>query len=739
MILRTAVFAGALMLSGAPAALADTPVPRLKPDVPNYSDILNDTDFAAFRRGMRAADEDDWSNVRRARDQISNEVAGDLLLWRMAVSDPRTHFEELRMAVQRLEGWPRDWMIRREAEWKMPEAGMSPARVVGWYETHPPVTGEGRVAFGEALIELGRVEEGQAEIRRAWRTESLRLSNQSAVLREHGDLFTQDDHAARVDHLLWNGQRTAASRLMPELSAGERRVAEARIRLASRGAGVDQAVDAVPESLSSHPGLIYERARWRRRAGLDTSLDLLLELPGAHISEDALESMWTQRKLMILDLIRDADFDTAYQLASNNGMTEGVDFADAEFLAGWLALTKLDDADSAYGHFERLQDGVTTPVSLSRAKYWQGRAAEAMGDLDLARERFIAAAEHPTAYYGQLAVLALGPDAAQIDLPPDPTPTPEQRDAFEARKDIQAVRMLAEVDADYFFRVFIYHYDDQMETPIEQAMLADLALEFFRLRQSVRAAKAGRMQGMILAERAYPVIDLPEGAPIVPEAALTYSVIRQETEFDARAVSGAGARGLMQMMPATARQTARQLNLPFNFSWLTDDPNYNLQLGMAHLDEVVNDYDGSLVMALAAYNAGGHRVRRWVETYGDPRTGEIDPIDWVESIPFSETRNYVQRVIENVQVYRARLNDGPAQLRIEEDMAGRGQFARDLPALPEDFVSALREVEDAVEASEEAEPRTADEGPYLVDPEAENREDDAARTPFGGDSDRLRR
>jgi len=727
------------MLSGATAALADIPTPREKPDVPNYSELLNDSDFAAFRRGMRAADEDNWGDVRRARDRMENPVASKLLLWRMGISDPRTHFEELRIAVEQLQGWPRAWSIRREAEWKMPESGMSPAQIVTWYETHSPATGEGRVAFGEALIALGRVDEGRAEIRRAWRTESLRLSNQSSVLSQHGDLFSQEDHAARVDFLLWNDQRTAASRIMPQLAEGERRVAEARIRLAARGAGVDTAVNAVPASLANHPGLIYERARWRRQAGMDTSLDLLLELPGAHINTAALASMWTERKLMILNLIRDEDFQTAYELAANNGMTAGVDFADAEFLAGWLALTRLEDPEAAYIHFERLQNGVTTPVSLSRAKYWQGRAAEASGDLDLARERFIAAAEHPTAYYGQLAVLALGPDAAQLDLPPDPQPTPEQRAAFEQREEIQAIRLLAEIDADYLFRVFIYHYDDEMETPIEQAMIADLALEFFRVRQSVRAAKAGRLQGMILAERAYPVIDLPANAPIVPEAALTYSVIRQETEFEARAVSGAGARGLMQMMPATARQTAAQLNMPFNFQWLTDDPQYNLQLGMAHLDEVVNDYDGSLVMALAAYNAGGHRVRRWVESYGDPRTGDIDPINWVESIPFSETRNYVQRVIENVQVYRARLGDGqPEPLRIEQDMAGRGQFARDLPALPEDFVEALREVEEAADAAEMAEPEIADEGPYLGEPDPESGEDDdATRIPFGGDSDRL--
>jgi soluble lytic murein transglycosylase len=566
--------------------------------------------------------------------------------------------------------------------------------IVNWFENREPVTGEGRVALGEALIAIGRLEEGQSQIRTAWRTQTMRLTFQSEAYQAHQSILTLDDHAARTDFLLWAGQRTAASRVMPLLSSADRRVADARLRLSARQGGVDQAVDAVPASLQSHPGLVYERARWRRRSGLDAgALDLLLELPGAYENTDALESMWTERKLMILDLIRDANFQTAYRLAANNGLSRGVEFADAEFLAGWLALTRLDQPETALEHFERLEAGVVTSVSTARALYWQGRAAEAAGDLDLARERFLAGAEYPTIYYGQLSLLALGPDAAQIALPPDPQPSQAELSAFNAREDIQAVRLLAELNADYLFRVFIFHYDDEMGTPIEQAMLADVALEFMRVREAVRAAKAGRMQGMTLAERAYPMIELPEGAPFFPEAALTYSVIRQETEFDPGAVSGAGARGLMQMMPFVARATANQLDMPYNFQWLTDDPDYNLTLGMAHLEEVVTQYDGALVMALAAYNAGGHRVRRWVENYGDPRTGVIDPIDWVESIPFSETRNYVQRVIENLQVYRARQAGAePTALRIEGDLIGP-RFARDLPALPADFVSAIQEAQ----------------------------------------------
>jgi len=714
-VIITRAAAIAVTLIFAAPALAQSPVPRLKPEVPNHSQILSDSDFSAFRRAMTAADDDDWGAVRALRYELENPVAQNLLLWRLAVSDDRAPFSDLHLAMERLADWPRDFSIQREAEWKIEESGFSPAMIVNWFEAREPVTGEGRVALGRALIDIGRIEDGQEQIRLAWRTQRMRLSFQSEVLGQHRDLFSGDDHAARVDFLLWAGQRTAASRLTPLLSTAEQRLADARIRLATRRGGVDRAVDAVPASLQDHPGLLYERARWRRRSGLDdAALPLLLELPDGHGNARALDSMWTERKLMILDLIRDEQFEDAYRLAAAHGMERGVDFADAEFLSGWLALTRLNQPLAALDHFTTLEAGVRTDVSLARAKYWQGRAAEAAGQLELARVRFMAAAEYPTVYYGQLALIALGPDAARIDLPPDPVPSEAERAAFDARPEIQALRLLAEAGADYLFRVFIYHFDDEMETPIEQAMLTDIALDYNRLRQAVRAAKAGRLQGITLAERAYPLIDLPSGAPISPEAALTLSVIRQETEFDPRAVSGAGARGIMQMMPATARGTARMLDMPYDFRRLTDDPEYNLILGMAHLDEVVNEYDGSLVMALAAYNAGGHRVRRWVQNYGDPRTGEIDPINWTESIPFSETRNYVQRVIENVQVYRARMaqTNEPTDLRIRTDLAGP-YFARDLPALPADFIESLRQAEQAAQA-ERAAAQIAAEAPFAA-------------------------
>ncbi len=689
MLFRAALLAAALPLMGQ-AALADA-YPRLKPPVQNHSSVLGSQDFHNFRHALRRADHNDWDAVRSTRHAIGDETARKVLLWRVATGDNRVGYDELRHAADELVGWPRHAAILRDLEHKMEDARLSPSEIIQWFERHEPVTGDGRLTYGEALIALGRQDEGAEQVRRAWREQTIRQSRQSDALRRHRSILTSADHAARVDFLLWSNQRTAASALLPELEGGERQVATARIRLAGREAGVDGAVNAVPSSLSTHPGLIHDRARWRRQGGNNPgALELLLELPDAHQNTAALEAMWTERKLIILDLMRSRDYTTAYQLAASNGMSAGASFADAEFMAGWLALSFLDRPDAALEHFQNLEAGVSMPVSLSRARYWQGRAADAAGDPLLARDRYEAAAQHPTTYYAQLAILALGPDAATLQLPPDPIITEENRAAFHAREDIRALVLLGEMSQDYLFRAFAAHLESRMSSMGEQAMLADIALDFLRLRDSVRMAKSARHLGQELAERAYPLIDVPEDAPVRTETALTLSVIRQETEFDARAVSHAGARGIMQMMPATAQATARQTGLPYNEAWLTDDPNYNMRLGMAHLDEVVGDYGGSLVLALAAYNAGGARVRRWVADYGDPRTGQIDPIDWVESLPFYETRNYVQRVLENIQVYRARQAGGASPLNIERDMVGAAAAVHAaLPSLSPEALAAI--------------------------------------------------
>ena len=661
-----------VLLTLAVPAFAQVPAPRMRPDPVNFSQYLSDADFTRFRRGLDAADDGDWDEVRRIREDLTDTSARNILLWRLALENERASFLQLDVALSELENWPRDSFIRSEAEAKIADSGLSAPFVVSWFEGREPVTGRGRVSYAEALIETGRIEQGETLLRETWRGHHLPLNVQHETYQRHSDIFTEDDHMARIDYLIWSDQRTAARRVLPLLSGNNHDLADARLRLAGRQSGVDRAVDRIPASLSNDAGLVFERARWRRRSGLsdDVVLPLLLQLPDAHNNTGALELMWTERKLMILGLVRDQDYETAYQLARAHGLSEGADFADAEFMAGWLALVHLDRAEEALAHFTRLRDNVSTPVSQSRGSYWMARAADALGRPEEAATYYAEAGAHSTAYYGQLALTQLtGETGGILTLDREPEPTEEVQARFEARPLVRAMRLLAEQDEEYYFRLFSYRLDDQLTDPAEAVLLARLASNYLYMRESVRAAKAARLRGIILPQSAYPTITLPQVASLRPEDALVHSVIRQETEFGQHAVSGAGARGMMQMMPGTAQQTARQIGEPYRFSWLTDDLDYNLTLGMHHLAEVVNEFDGSYVLALAAYNAGAHRARRWIEDYGDPRDPDVDPIDWVESIPFSETRNYVQRVMENLQVYRSRLQeDAAVPLEIEEDM-----------------------------------------------------------------------
>jgi len=663
-----------------PVANAQNPDPRLRPERPNPSRYLDDQDFLMLERGLEAAADGDWSDVRDARRRISDPVARSILLWRIATSDEAATFMELDLALDELEGWPQYSMIRSEAEFKISTSGLSSEFIANWFDGREPVSGEGKIALGAALRDIGRLAEATEYIRDAWRHHTFRLYRQREILQANNDILTLSDHEARVDFLLWRDQRTLARDLRNELSNGHRALMDARIALASRSGGVNAAVNRVPADLANHPGLIYERARWRRRANLDEgALEMLLQLPATHEDDEALDDMWLERRLMILNLIRDRDYATVYQLASANGMSQGADFADAEFVSGWMALRYLNRPQAALEHFTSLVEGVSYPVSISRGRYWQGRAAAALGQTQEAENFFQLAAVHSTAFYGQMAIIELaGETTPMLSLPNPPLPTNAIEVTFESRTVTRALRLLAEQGEDYFFRVFIYHLDDELEDGAESLLLARLAQEYGQLRQGVRAAKAASYRWNILPEMSFPVIDLPppSGVYVEPEPGLIHSVIRQETEFDPRAISSAGARGMMQMMPAVARVTARRVGLPYRYESLTYDPEYNMRLGRYHLQEVIDEFDGSYILALAAYNAGGHRSRRWIEDYGDPRTSEIDPIDWLESIPFSETRNYVQRVMENLQVYRYRLGDGSSvPLELETDLRrGSGYY-----------------------------------------------------------------
>ena len=381
------------------------------------------------------------------------------------------------------------------------------------------------------------------------------------------------------------------------------------------------------------------------------------------------DSWWVERKILARKALSEGLYPQAYRIASAHGLTEGVDFAEAEFLSGWIALQYLNRAEEALSHFRKLSAGVSTPISKSRAEYWSGRAASAGGKKEAASRYYKAAAAYPTTFYGQLAIAARAGGGSsrsgdgKLRLPGEPPRTADASARLSKRELVHAARILKDLGRDRQRWMVMLHLADILDDPADFAALSELALKFDDRKLSLRVAKSAALRNIVLADYAYPVAAMPKwtqkGPPV--EMALVYGLSRQESEFDPDALSPAGARGLMQLMPRTARMVAKQIGVPYAPGRLSD-PVYNATLGAAHLGDLVqNEFSGSYIMSIAAYNAGASRVREWVAT-------QIDPIDWIENIPFSETRNYVQRVMENTEVYRSRLSGKPETIRIDTDI-----------------------------------------------------------------------
>ena len=652
----------AFLLAG--TAFAAEYVPSAKPDFSITSPLKDGIEFYNFRNAMRAASNNEWGAVRGYRAGISTPAGRNLLLWRLAVEDRDAGFFELKEAVETLKGWPRHNKIRIEAEKKIEDSGMNPEFIIKYFDQWPPLTGTGKLAFAHALQAKGFIEETKAQIRSAWHNNTLSKDDERELLKTYGKYLTKKDHVIRADKMIWGRHRSEAYRMLSRLHGADKALATARYKLMRNAKGIDAAVRRVPKAYEGDGGLLYERTRWRRRHGLvEEATEFALNLPEGSLNAVAAKRMWSERHLLARRALKDGDYATAYTLAAGHGMTKGAQFADGEFLAGWLALQKLQDPILALSHFTRLKNGVSTPVSLARAYYWIGRAHQAMGATEAAQTAWHKASKHDFTYYGQLAAQKLG--HKMLDLGKDPQPSAAQRADFENNLQIQALKLIGLSGHRTLYRTFSYHLDDILPNAVDHVMLSALALEMGQKRAAMRAAKAALWRGEILPDSAWPVISLPDGLPV--DRAFLLALMRQETELDPKAVSRVGAQGLMQLMPATARHTARAIGQRYRKSWLTSDPAYNVRLGAAHLQELLDEFNGSYILATVSYNAGKTRAYRWIKEYGDPRT-DADPIDWVESIPFSETRNYVQRVLENVQVYRHRLAGAPVPISIWDDL-----------------------------------------------------------------------
>ena len=614
------------------------------------------TTLTKIEKAFEATKTKAWSEALKFAGQANDPLTVKLIEWlRYQRTDTSADFSTIAEFIKNNLNWPRLSRLRRNAEAAITE-GDDAATVNHWFESFPPITGAGALAHLDALVAAGELSKVQALVSPYWQNLDFKREDDKAFQRKYGKQLVNSDHITRLDRLIWDRQYSSARRMLPRVGTSQATLGRARLALMRREAGVDGAIAKVPAALRDTPSLQYERLRWRRRAGNDQSArELLLGVPNV----DAYQEKWVVERLILARrAIVDGHYSEAKRIIASHNLTSGGQFAEAEFLAGWISLTFLDDPDTAYKHFVHLYDGVGYPISRARGAFWAGRAASAAKDEENATRWWRIAAEFPATFYGQQAIATLGKTDVQIAFtsPQDP---PAVTDSFEPEL-IRAVKLLHRHGQKKLITPFLRQLTRLSYTRDERFAVIDLANQVGLPHEAVRTAKRIAQLDNVVPAPSYPLLPLDnaEGSTTAKrqrEAPLVLALIRQESAFDPRAVSRVGARGMMQLMPATAKRVARATGKAYSRARLLDDPRYNIQLGTAYLDSMKERFGQSSALALAAYNAGPGRVDRWIRQMGDPRTGEIDLIDWIEAIPFGETRNYVQRVLESEVVYRELL------------------------------------------------------------------------------------
>ncbi len=546
---------------------------------------------------------------------------------------------------------------------------VEPATVRAFFTKEPPLTARGRFALARALIAQGDRAGAQGYVREAWRNDSFGSDLEDDAMEAFGNLITTADHKARMDMRLYAEDVEGAMRSAGRAGGNASTIAKARVAVIKKAGNAKALLDAVPAEAKNDVGYIFSSAQWLRRADkAGEAAALILSIPRDNSATVDTDQWWIERRLIARKLLDDDDAKTAYQVARNAVVPSRDNYrVEHQFTAGWIALRFLNDPATAQTHFAKIAQGISNPISLARASYWQGRAAEAMGRQQEARAHYQAAAQYPTAYYGQIARAKLGMKDLVLRSPPE-------RHGTAQHEVVRAIDLLYAVgERDLVAGMLADLGERAQQDASVLAALGDVATRNKDARATLLLGKGALGRGLPLDHHAFPMIGIPDYKTVGPavDPPTVYAIARQESTFNQRTLSTAKAMGLMQVTPEAGRYVAKKFNVSFDAKKLMADPVYNVQLGAAELGDLIADYRGSYILSFAGYNAGRGRVRDWVARFGDPRDPNVDPIDWVERIPFSETRNYVQRVLENLQVYRVRFGGG-TKLLIEADLRRGG-------------------------------------------------------------------
>lgn len=623
--------------------------------------------LAAVRQGNEAA-------ARTAMAEAQDPAVRDVILWHL-LRDRKATFTEGETFLARNPDWPGLPLLRANVELDMPFT-VAPERIVAFFADKAPETARGALMLAIAQRTLGDLTKADVTAIDAWLSMPMPASAEAGFLEIFGDILRPFD-PVRLDAMIWSGDIESADRTLSRVTGPEALLAAARIALRDDRPGVDIFIDAVPEELRAHPGLAYERFRWRL---LKDRTDEALELLYAYDeSADTLgdPTAWGRHRERLARLLKqDGRPEDAYRVSANHHLPEGDgDIASNEWMAGYVALRFLDRPADAATHFRTFDANVASPISKGRAGYWLGRALEASGDTVGAVAAYAEGGRFQTSFYGQLAAQRGGLSTDPLLTGTEEFP-PLAQSAFADSPILAAARALGSIGERTLAERFLTHLAETLPRA-DIGTLIDFALDDLKdphiaLLIAKRAAQAGHE----LHRGYFPVTDLATlNSPVAPELAL--AIARRESEFDPVVVSGAGAAGLMQLMPGTAREMSSLVGVPYRQGALTTDPLYNARLGTAYLAELEFEFGYSPVLVPAAYNAGPSRARRWSQELGDPGAADVDIVDWIEDVPFSETRNYIMRVSESLLPYNARLTGKVSEIRLLDWLkTGYGDLTR---------------------------------------------------------------
>jgi len=629
------------------------------------SEILSKRDFQIAKKAFEAIDKKKWKKAlnisKKSRDKTLYNLVNYLYLKKP--SNGAT-FSDYLIFISNNNDYPRISRLRYLAEHKINLKSHSPRSILKWFSEEPPLSDFGKIKLGEVYLIQGNIDEGVKLIKEGWIKAKLSKNQLKHLRKKYKKIITVEDNIKRADWHAWEGKHWDVQRMLKYLPKDETLLYRARQLLMSRSYGVDTAISKVPAKYKKNIGLQYDRLKWRRKRGrVESSLEILFSTPKDPKKLVRPDLWWKERAILTRSLIYKKKYPTAYKTSSNHSLFEGPEYAESEWLSGWIALTFLDDPNLAIQHFKSFYENVGYPISLSRGAYWLGKAYKKINNKQKSSEWFDVASRFTNTYYGQLAFLEVNPDG-EFKIKSQQKVSEKYKKQFNKNNLIKTVKLLKELEKTKYTKDFIKHLATIDIEKGSEILAGDLAVNIGRYDFAIQVAKQASYEKRFHNNINYPIIKTPSivNQKSMPRQELVLAVIRQESEFDLKANSYVGARGLMQLMTYTAKLVAKQAKLPYSKSRLTTDPNYNIQLGSYYLAGLLEEYEGSYPFALAAYNAGPKRVKYWKKINGNPQKGKISYVDWIELIKFKETRNYVQRVLENVNVYKYLTAGKPIKL-----------------------------------------------------------------------------